>query len=298
KSNSLEILGTKPVNTESPKASGKAEVGATLSCSTGTWTGVPTPTYAYQWLRDGTTIALATTSTYKVVGEDEGHSLSCEVTATNKPEGKAEAKATSPSSNFIHIPGSAPVNTEAPKATGTPAVGETLSCSTGTWTGAPPPTYTYQWLREEAAISGATESTHKVIAEDQGHKLSCKVTATNSEGTASQKSNSLEILGTKPVNTESPKASGKAEVGATLSCSTGTWTGVPTPTYTYQWVRSPSTKIAGATASTYTVSSEDQLHSLSCVVTATNTGGSTEAPSNSIAIPGSGPVNTKAPEVS
>ncbi|MGA9568081.1 MAG: carboxypeptidase-like regulatory domain-containing protein, partial [Candidatus Korobacteraceae bacterium] len=37
----------------------------------------------------------------------------------------------------------APVNTAAPIVLGTPAVGQTLSCSTGMWTGEPTPTYTY-----------------------------------------------------------------------------------------------------------------------------------------------------------
>ncbi len=52
-----------------------------------------------------------------------------------------------------------PVNTAAPVVSGTPAVGQTLSCSTGAWTGEPAPTYTYAWLRNGAAIPGASAST-------------------------------------------------------------------------------------------------------------------------------------------
>ena len=183
--NSVVIPGSGPVNTKAPEVSGTAKVGETLSCSTGTWSGVPAPTFTYQWLRDGGEIATATLSTYKVVAADEGHSLSCKVTATN-----SEGKEAATSANFVHIPGSKPENSKQPEASGEAKVGATLSCSTGTWTGAPTPTFTYQWLREEAAIEGATESTYKVAGADQGRKLSCKVTATNGEGTASAKSSS------------------------------------------------------------------------------------------------------------
>lgn len=77
-----------------------------------------------------------------------------------------------------------PVNTVAPTITGTVEVGETLTCSTGTWS--PSPTsYAYQWQRVNAAtvdISGATQATYVITADDVGHYLQCKVIATNNTG--------------------------------------------------------------------------------------------------------------------
>jgi carboxypeptidase family protein len=58
-------------------------VGSTLVCEKGTWGGVPTPTYSYKWLRDGTPIAGATEIKYVVQTADAGHTLACEVTAKN-----------------------------------------------------------------------------------------------------------------------------------------------------------------------------------------------------------------------
>jgi hypothetical protein len=52
-----------------------------------------------------------------------------------------------------------PVNTVAPAVSGTATVGQTLSSTTGTWTGLPTPTFTYQWQRAGSNISGATSST-------------------------------------------------------------------------------------------------------------------------------------------
>ena len=73
----------------------------------------------------------------------------------------------------------APVNAVAPVASGTPAAGHTLSCSTGSWTGTPTPTYAYAWLRDGVAIAGASGGTYAVQAADVGNGLTCKVTATN-----------------------------------------------------------------------------------------------------------------------
>ena len=73
--------GNAPVNTVAPAITGTAQEGQTLSCSTGTWSG--SPTYAYQWKRNGSNIGSATNSTYILVTADVGQSIKCTVTATN-----------------------------------------------------------------------------------------------------------------------------------------------------------------------------------------------------------------------
>lgn len=80
----MEIAGvTAPENTTAPIVSGTAKVGQPLTCSEGAWT-TPAPTsYTYRWLRDGVAIGGAEANTYTVTAADEGHSISCEVTATD-----------------------------------------------------------------------------------------------------------------------------------------------------------------------------------------------------------------------
>ena len=84
--------GIAPVNTVAPAITGTAQEGQTVTCSTGTWTGTPTITYAFQWKRNGSNIGSATSSTYVLVTADVSQSITCQVTATN---GSGSASATS-----------------------------------------------------------------------------------------------------------------------------------------------------------------------------------------------------------
>jgi hypothetical protein len=92
----------------------------------------------------------------------------------------------------------APINTSAPVASGTAAVGQTLSCSNGSWSGISTINFAYKWLRDGSAIEGATNSSYTVQAADQGHGLSCEVTASNSKGSASATSNKLNVPAAPP----------------------------------------------------------------------------------------------------
>ena len=85
--------------------------------------------------------------------------------------------------------GNAPVNTVAPAITGTAQEGQTLTCSTGTWSGSP--TYTYQWKRNGSNIGSATNSTYVLVTADVGQSIKCTVTATNFIGSATADSNTV-----------------------------------------------------------------------------------------------------------
>jgi len=173
--------------------------------------------------------------------------------------------------------GSLPVNTVAPVVSGTATVGQTLSTTNGTWTGAPAPTFTYQWQRNNVNISSATNSTYLLVEADYNNPIRCVVTATNALGSASANSNSTaNVAGLAPVNTAAPTISGTATIGSTLTVSAGTWTGVPTPTFGYQWQRG-TTNISGATSTTYVVQLSDVGNTIRCVVTGTNAVGSASA---------------------
>jgi hypothetical protein len=73
-----------------------------------------------------------------------------------------------------------PVNTVLPVVTGTPTVGQTLTCPTGTWSGSP--SFTYQWQRDNVNIGGATANTYLLVVGDGTHNVRCRVTGTNAGG--------------------------------------------------------------------------------------------------------------------
>jgi hypothetical protein len=179
--------------------------------------------------------------------------------------------------------GAPPLNTVTPVISGSSAIGSTLSSTTGTWTGTPTITYSYQWKRAGVDIVGETNSTYVLVVADYNVAITCVVTATNAFGSASATSNSITGTGVAPVNTVAPVISGTPTVGQTLSSTTGTWTGNPTPTYTYQWKRNGS-NIASATSSTYTLVQADATFAITCAVTGTNVVGQAEATSNSLTV--------------
>ena len=69
-------------------------------------------------------------------------------------------------------------------------VGETLSI-TATATGQPEPDITYQWLSGEDEIDGATASSYVLVEADEGAEISCRVTATNNEGSDTKSSDTV-----------------------------------------------------------------------------------------------------------
>jgi hypothetical protein len=280
-SSAQHIKGGKPVFIGKVlEVAGNARVGETLTCPQGEWSGAPRPTYAYAWERNGA--AIATGSTHMIESADRGTALTCVVTATNS-EGKGTAESVA-----LHVPGNPPEG-ETPtievEGGGELAVGATLKCLKNGWTGAPAPTFTYQWLLNGVADTGETAPTFTVGLGDRGLLISCSVTGTSSEGSSTATSQSLHVPGTRPQQVVAPQISGSGALGATLTCNRGIWRGAPPPTFSYQWVRD-GVAIASATASTYIVEPADQGHLLSCDVVAANTEGHVEVESsNAVAIP-------------
>jgi hypothetical protein len=180
-----------------------------------------------------------------------------------------------------------PSNSVAPAITGDAIIGEELTVSDGTWSGNGTISYAYQWKRDGANIGSATANAYTLVEVDIGAMITCRVTATDDDGSRGANSNSVgPVEAVAPNNTVAPEVTGTEEVGETLSCSTGTWDGDPTPTFTYQW-RRDGVAIGGATASTYELVEDDDGAMIDCVVTGTNVGGSDSQASNEV-----GPITT------
>jgi hypothetical protein len=188
----------------------------------------------------------------------------------------------------------APANTSAPVISGIPGVGQTLTSTTGTWTGTPGPTFSYQWKRGVTNV-GTNANTYSPVSGDIASNITCVVTATNTAGSANATSNAIGPIVALPVNSVAPVISGTATVGQLLSSTGGTWTGEDS--LAYQW-KANSVAISGATGSTYTLAIAQAGASITCTVTATNTGGTTSATSNALSPVNASPVVSVAPSIS
>ena len=300
-----------PSLVSAPAISGTAMAGQTLTAAAGSWKGVSL-SYAYQWKRCDLSgggcnpVGGATATTYKLGLADVGTTLRVDVTASNK---NGSATATSPQTALVApapAPAAPPANTALPQISGTAQVGQTLTSSTGSWSGSPT-SYGYQWQRcgsSCAAISGATASTYVLTTTDAAATIRVAVTATNSGGSTSATSAATAAVAaapaptptTAPANTALPQHSGTAPTGQTMKTSNGTWSGSPS-SYAYQWMRCDSAgancaSITGATASSYAVASADVGKTLRATVSATNTGGTGTATSAQSSAATSAPTST------
>jgi len=263
-----------PVNSVAPVISGTAERGQTLSSTTGTWSGVGTITYAYQWKRDGSNISGATSSTYLLLAADDNTFITCTVTATD------DEGSNSRSSNTLGPVLGLPFNLTAPVISGTETIGEILSTTNGTWQGKATITFTYQWRRNLANIGGATSNTYTLADADYQKTIDCVVTATNTFGSVAQDSNdSALIAGITPSISGVPTFSGTESVGQTLTATAASTSGRPVPTRTWKWQRSDNgtsgwADISGATSITYLLDAADENKYVRVVQIETNAVGS------------------------
>lgn len=247
-----------------PTITGTPAVGQTLTANTGTW--APTPTsYTYQWYYGGAIIPGETASTYTVTNFVVGWPITVAVTAlkTDYPNTTRTSAATLSVGALMTV-------TPAPTISGTAVVGKTLTAVNGAWTPSNV-AFAYQWNRGGVAISGATASSYTLVAADLNYSISVTVTATATGFTTTIRSSAgtstvLDRLTTTPT----PTITGNTTVGSVLTANPGTWAPAPV-TLAYQWFRN-SVAIAGATATTYTLTAADDLTFITLKVTGSRAG--------------------------
>ena len=172
--------------TGTPAISGTAQVGRTLTVSTtgiADADGLTNVSYTYQWLADDAAISGATGSSYTLVSGDRGKAIKARV-SFNDDAGNAETL-TSIATAAVAAANNPATGT--PTISGTAQVGQTLTVSTtgiADADGLTNATFSYQWLADDAAISGATGSSYTLVSGDRGKAIKVRVSFTDDAGNA------------------------------------------------------------------------------------------------------------------
>lgn len=161
--------GTFQVSQE-PTISGTSSVGNTLIADPGT-TFPAASSVAYQWRRNGVAIAGQTGSSYAVVPDDLGASISVAVTYGAAGYDPLMETASTPSA----VAAGQLQSTQGPTITGTATVGHSLMANPGS-TSPAAASVAYQWLRNGLALSGQTGPIYVIGADDVGTHISVAIT--------------------------------------------------------------------------------------------------------------------------
>ena len=297
----IQLIPAPPDNaaTGSPVITGTAQVGEALTADTDgiqDADGIVTSTLIYQWFaNDGTestAIEDATSSTYTLVTDDGGKTITVKVVFSDEfgyMEALTSAPTASVASRQTSSQRSRRQNTPAtgwPGITGTAFAGETLMATTNRIEdedGLKRAVFTYQWLANDVEISDATDSSYTVTATDEGNPIQVTVTFSDDAGNEeSLTSNPVMAATFNSIATGAPTISGTAQVGQILTASTSDISdgdGLDNANFTYQWLSNDGTSdsnISGASSSTYTLVESDEGKTIKVRVTFTDDGGTHE----------------------
>ena len=263
--------------TGQPTISGTAQVGEMLTADTSGIAdvdGLVNATYSYQWLGDDTDIAGATSSTYTLVDDDEGRTIKVRVIVTDDEGNETTLTSTATDAVEAAAQPDSPA-TGQPTITGTVQVGEMLTAVTtgiADADGLVKATYSYQWVANDGItdtdISGATDATYTLVADDEGQTIKVRVIVTDDLGNETTLTSvatdevgfAVQQQTTNTPATGEPTIIGTAQVGEMLTADTSGIAdvdGLVNATYSYQWL-GDDTDIAGATSSTYTLLAGDE----------------------------------------
>ena len=223
--------------------------------------GLINASFTYRWLADDTDITDATGSTYTLAAADEGKAIKVRITFTDDA-GNDESLTSAPTAT---VAASNTPATGEPTITGTAQVGETLTADTtgiSDSDGLTNPTFTYQWLADDADITDATGSTYALAAADEGKAIKVRITFTDDAGNDESLTSAptATVAASNTPATGEPTITGTAQVGETLTADTtgiSDSDGLTNPTFTYQWLADDA-DITDATGLTYALVAADE----------------------------------------
>ena len=275
--------------TGAPTIAGTAQVGETLEVDTSGIAdadGLDDVSFTYQWLADDSDISGATNATYTLAAADEGKAIKVQVSFTDDAE-NSETLTSAATDAVASAPTPNSPATGAPTITGTAQVGEVLEVDKSDIAdadGLQNVAFAYQWLADDAEISGATTATYTLADTDEGKAIKVEVSFTDDSGNEETlTSAATDTVAAEPTPnspaTGAPSVSGTAQVGETLTADTSGIAdedGLSNVQYEYQWL-ADNADISGATNATYTLAAADEGKAIKVEVSFTDDAGHDES---------------------
>ena len=171
--------------TGAPTITGVVQVGETLTAETisiADADGLDNAVFSYQWLAADADISGATGKTYALTEADEGKTVKVQVSFTDDA-GNEETLTSAATDAVASLPNNPA--TGVPTITGVVQVGETLTAETisiADADGLDNAVFSYQWLADDADISGATGKTYALTEADEGKTVKVQVSFTDDAG--------------------------------------------------------------------------------------------------------------------
>ena len=173
--------------TGAPTISGTVQVGETLTAGTSGISdtdGMENATFTFQWQAGDADISSATGSSYTLLDTDEGKAVKVQVSFTDDA-GNDESVTSAATAAVEAAPPQNNTATGAPTISGTVKVGHVLTAdATGIddQDGIDSAQFTYQWLADDTAITGATDATYLLTASEKEKTITVTVSFTDDEG--------------------------------------------------------------------------------------------------------------------
>jgi len=268
------VANVNDVPTGTVTISGTAEQGEILTANNILVDEDGLETISYQWLRGSEEIPGATGTTYTLTQADVDAEISVRasyIDGQGTPESMI-SDATDPVANVNDVP------TGSVTISGTAEEDQTLTASNTLADADGLDTVSYQWLRDDTVIDGATDESYILTQADVDAEISVQASYTDLQGTVESKTSDATgpVANVNDVPTGSATISGDAVEEQTLTASNTLADEDGLGTITYQWLRD-GTAITDASANTYILTQADVDAEVSVRASYTDLQGMTES---------------------
>ncbi|WP_237563588.1 hypothetical protein [Arthrobacter sp. H-02-3] len=253
-------------NVARPVLTGNSVTGSLMTVTAGTWSEpAENLTITYDWLSPDGKVSSGGDS-FVPNNTHVGSTITVLVTVSAPGYATSRVKVTAQKP----VTAADPYQTKSPSINGVLRMGLIVEVSGGEWSDYPAGlSGTWQWLRDDVPVKGATGGSYHLRAEDVGKRISVSHTVTLNGRVLKTETVGAGSVAPAFLKAAKPTISGTVKVGKVLTARPGAWT--QGTSFKYRWLRN-GVPISGATSSTYKVRTADRDKRITVEVTGSRLG--------------------------